>query len=165
LSRRADCNRTFHEPVRFPSGARGSSVGAAIEYAVGVLGVHEIVVCGHSGCGAIKALLASGDEPLPYPNLEEWMRATDVRTLLRAMPKALSPDEIARLNVLAQIDRVRSYEVVVAALEKNELSLSAWFFDVGAGELEEWSEHAQRFVPVGSSERLSADRPSSLVGW
>jgi carbonic anhydrase len=145
-----------------PTGAHGSSVGAAVEYAVGVLGVRKIVVCGHSGCGAIKALLASGDEPLPYANLEEWLRATDVRALLRAMPKSLAADEVARLSVLAQIDRLRAYDVVRAAMDQDGLSLAAWFFEVGSGELEEWSDRAQRFVPVGAADS-SRPRLSNVV--
>lgn len=130
----------------------GSATGAAIEYAVGILGVRKIVVCGHSGCGAIKAMLASGDRPQPFPNLEAWLQATDVRALSGAMPRSLSPDEVSRLNVLAQLDRVRTYGVVRDAIAKGELSLTAWFFDVGAGELEEWSDRAQEFVPVGTHE-------------
>jgi carbonic anhydrase len=147
-----------------PDGAvQGSPTGAAIEYAVGVLGVRKIVVCGHSGCGAIKAILASGDRPQPFPNLEAWLQATDVRSLVRAMPHALSADEVARLNVLAQADHLRTYEVVRQAVDKGELSLATWFFDVGAGDLEEWSDRAQAFLPVGSPEPPSA-RPDRASG-
>ena len=133
-------------PERIP--ASGSSVGAAVDYAVGVLGVRKIVVCGHSGCGAIKALLATGDRPVPYPNLEAWLERTDVRELLRALPRALAPDEIARLVALGQLDRLRTYGVVRRAIEEGRLSLGAWFFDVGSGELEEWSSREQRFIAV-----------------
>jgi carbonic anhydrase len=136
----------------------GSPTGAAIEYAVGVLGVRKIVVCGHSGCGAIKAILASGDRPQPYPNLEAWVQATDVRSLIRGMPRALPADEVARLSVLAQIERLGSYPLVRDAVEKGDLSLGAWFFDVGAGELEEWSDRARKFMPVGTDEPLSDQR-------
>lgn len=140
-----------------PDGAtRGSPTAAAVEYAVGVLGVRKIVVCGHSGCGAIRALLASGDRAQPFPNLEAWLQATDARGLIRAMPRSLSPDEVARLVALAQLDRLRTYAVVQDAVKSGRLSLSAWFFDVGAGELEEWSGREQRFVPVGDEEPLSA---------
>ena len=128
--------------------AYGSSVGAAVDYAVGVLGVRKIVVCGHSGCGAIKALLARADQLQPYPNLEAWLEATNVRGILRALPRSLAPDEIARLVVLAQIDRLRTYGVVKAAMAQGRLSLSPWFFDVGSGELEEWSSRDQRFVTI-----------------
>jgi carbonic anhydrase len=135
-----------------PDGAvLGSPTGAAIEYAVGILGVRKIVVCGHSGCGAIKAMLATGNRLQPFRNLEAWLQTAEVRSLIRAIPKALSPDEVARLNVLAQIDRLRSYDVVREAIERGELSLGAWFFDVGGGELEEWSDDAQTFLPVASA--------------
>jgi carbonic anhydrase len=134
-----------------PDGALvGSATGAAIEYAVGVLGVRKIVVCGHSGCGAIKALLADGNVSRSFRNLEGWLAATDARGLLRSFPQALAPDEISRLSVLVQIDRLKTYEVVRERLESGELSLAAWFFDVASGEIEEWSASAQRFIRLGA---------------
>jgi carbonic anhydrase len=141
-----------------PEGPRGgSAIGAAIDYAVGVLGVGKIVVCGHSGCGAIKAVLAGGDKPQPYPNLETWLASTGVRDILRTLPGSLAPDQVARLVVLAQIDRLRSYGVVEEAMAKGTLSLAPWFFDVGSGELEEWSPRAQRFVTIGAGDGDWAD--------
>jgi carbonic anhydrase len=131
---------------------RGSSVAAAIEYAVGVLGVRKVVVCGHSSCGAIKALLEGGDDTRAFPNLESWLEATEARDLIRAMPRSLSSDEISRVNVLAQLDRLRGYRIVREALAKGTLTLAAWFFDVATGDLEEWSESAGRFASVGASE-------------
>lgn len=129
--------------------ASGSSVGAAIEYAVGVLGVRKIVVCGHSGCGAVKALMAKGDEPLPYANLEAWIQATEGRSLVRALPHALGHDQVARLNVLTQLDRLRTYDLVDRAIESGELSIAGWFFDVGTGDLEEWSSSSKTFMRIG----------------
>jgi carbonic anhydrase len=141
--------------------SEASSVGAAVEYAVGILGVRKIVVCGHSGCGAIKALLAGGDRPLPYPNLEAWLEGTGVRDILRSLPRALGTDEVARLVVLAQIDRLRTYRVVEDAIASGELSLAPWFFDVGCGELEEWSAETQRFRAIRDEEDVGAPPPPS----
>lgn len=133
--------------------------GAAIDYAVGILGVQKIVVCGHSGCGAIKAILS--DEPLPsgLKNLHAWLETTEARQAIRAMPRSLHPDEIARMNALAQLDRLRAYPIVAEKIAGGELSLTAWFFDVKTGELEEWSAAQQRYVPLGTpEERASAKR-------
>jgi carbonic anhydrase len=135
-----------------PEGPDGSAVGAAIDYAVGVLRVGKIVVCGHSGCGAVKALLAGGDKPQPFPNLEAWLAITGVRDILRALPGSLAADEVARLVVLAQVDRLKSYRIVEEALAEGTLSVAPWFFDVGCGELEEWSPREQRFVRIGASD-------------
>ena len=142
--------------------ASGSSVAAAVDYAVGVLGVRKIVVCGHSGCGAIKALLATGDQPQPFPNLEAWLASTNVRDLLRALPRSLPPDQIARLVALGQLDRLRTYGVVRDAMKQGRLSLGAWFFDVGSGELEEWSAHDQRFIALGTARDEEDERREEL---
>ncbi len=141
------------------SETQASPGGAAIDYAVGILGVQKIVVCGHSGCGAVKALLS--DEPLPagLKNLHAWLESTEARDRIRSYPKSLTPDEVGKLNALAQLDRLRAYPVVADKLASGELSLTAWFFDVKTGELEEWSVAQQRYVPLGTpEERASAKR-------
>ena len=120
---------------------------AAIEYAVGVLGVAKIIVCGHSGCGAIKALLS--DDELPFPNLVKWLEQSQARAMLKTLPRSISPDEAARLNVLAQLDLLTGQPMVMEKLKSKELSVAAWFFDVKNGELEEWSGADQAFAPVG----------------
>ena len=127
-----------------PEGARGAGMSAAIEYAVGVLGVQKIVVCGHSGCGAIQALLA-GTPTGVLPHLDAWM-TTMQSSSLRDLPRRLHPDEIARLNALRQLDHLARYPVVAARVREGKLTLAAWFFDVATGELEQWSPEAQRFV-------------------
>ncbi len=128
---------------------QASAVGAAIEFAVGVLGVSKIVVCGHSGCGAIKVLRETERVPPVLSTLDAWLDATQVRPLLEHLPRSLDADEVARLNVLRQAEHVRTYPVVASMLEAGRLSIAAWFFDVARGEIEEWTDAAKRFVPVG----------------
>ena len=151
--------------------ANASSVAAAVDYAVGVLGVRKIVVCGHSGCGAIKQLLATAAQRQPYPNLEAWLDVTEIRGFLQTLPRSLSADDVARLVVRAQVHRLRSYRIVADALAHGGISLSPWFFDVAAGEIEEWSITEQDFVAVGATAddqppveetgiRRLADRPT-----
>lgn len=127
----------------------GSAVGAAVDYAISILGVRKIVVCAHSGCGAIKAMLTTAEQPQPLPSLEAWLAANDVRRLLDSLPRSLTTDEVARLVARAQIERLETYPLVAEAMTAGRLSLAAWFFDVRAGELEEWSKAGQRFVGVG----------------
>jgi carbonic anhydrase len=138
---------------------QASAVGGAIDFAVGVLGVAKIVVCGHSGCGAIKALLAQNALPAKLKSLEAWLEATQIRPILQKLPKSLGADEVAKLNVLAQLDHLRTYPIVAEKLEAGELSLAAWFFDVARGEVEQWSDADQRFVRVGDGPEMLATPP------
>lgn len=134
---------------------KGSSVGAAVEYAVAVLGVKKIVVCGHSGCGAIKAMLTNG-APKELTSLRGWLDSSNARAVIDSLPKSLGADEVTRLVVLAQLDNLRSYPVVRDAEERGELTLDPWFFDVGRGELEEWNAAMQRYVPVAPHVHVDA---------
>lgn len=134
-----------------------SAVGAAIEYAVGVLHVSKIVVCGHSRCGAMGALLSETPLPEGLDHLRAWVEATEVRALLERLPRDLDVDDAARLNVLAQLDHVRTYPCVASRIASGELSLSAWFFDVAKGEVESWSAEEHHFVPLGGDGRSTSE--------
>jgi carbonic anhydrase len=139
--------------------------GAAIDYAVGILGVQKIVVCGHSGCGAVKAILSDAPLPSRLQNLHAWLERTEARERLRSLPGSLHADEVAKLNALAQLDRLRAYPIVAEKLAVGELSLTAWFFDVKSGELEEWTPALQAYVPLGTlEERASSNGVSSRAG-
>jgi carbonic anhydrase len=146
----------------------GSSVGAAVDYAVGILGVTKIVVCGHSGCGAIQALLASADQPNPFPSLAAWLAVNDVDRLFEQFRPPLAADDVARHVARAQIARLGTYRAVAEAASAGRLSLAAWFFDVRSGELEEWSPESERFVGVGvgaadARDERREDRPAEVI--
>ncbi|MBV2357858.1 transporter [Streptomyces sp. J2-1] len=117
------------------------SVAAAIEYAVEVLGVRSITVCGHSGCGAMQALLASGPEERATP-LRRWLRhgvpslgrMTDggrERPRLAARDSADATEQLCLTNVVQQLDHLRAHAPVARALEAGTLELHGMYFHVG----------------------------------
>ncbi|WP_410620061.1 bifunctional SulP family inorganic anion transporter/carbonic anhydrase [Amycolatopsis sp. cmx-8-4] len=141
-------------------GGADSSVGAAIEYAVGVLGVAEIVVCGHSGCGAMKALL--GQAPAGLHQLGAWLRhgeptllrrGREAPLLLGGRRPAAEADQLALQNVVQQLETLRGYPVVAAALERGGLRLTGMYFDVGAAQVSLLDDAARGFVPAGALEQ------------
>ncbi|MEU4038599.1 SulP family inorganic anion transporter [Streptomyces collinus] len=117
------------------------SVAAAIEYAVEVLKVRSITVCGHSGCGAMQALLAAGPDDAATP-LKRWLRhglpsltrlADDLRGGPRLAGRA-SADAVERLcltNVVQQLDHLRAHGPVARALAAGALELHGMYFHVG----------------------------------
>ncbi|WP_410672614.1 SulP family inorganic anion transporter [Amycolatopsis sp. cmx-4-68] len=142
-----------------PPDGDDSSVGAAVEYAVGVLGVAEIVVCGHSGCGAMKALL--GQAPDGLRQLGSWLRHGEatLRRRSREAPLLLGgerpvaeADQLALHNVVQQLESLRGYPVVAAALARGGLRLTGMYFDVGAAQVSLLDEGARGFVPAGALE-------------
>ncbi|GAB1513619.1 SulP family inorganic anion transporter [Actinophytocola sp. KF-1] len=116
-----------------------TSVAAAVEFAVGTLGVREVVVCGHSSCGAMKALVSG--LPAGAPALQSWLRhAAPSLERFHSRPHptveghvpAAEWDRLALHNVLAQLDRLRTQSTVATALAAGRLRLIGMYFDVAA---------------------------------
>ena len=113
-------------------------VSAVIEYAVAALKVKHIAVCGHSDCGAMKALLNPASlESLP--SVKNWMRnaeaALSVTDSLGGKDEAPA-ERLKRLteeNVLLQIQHLRTHPSVAGAAAREELTLSGWVYDIGTG--------------------------------
>jgi carbonic anhydrase len=140
-----------------PATADGVSTGdlseaSAIEYAVSVLKVPNIIVCGHSGCGAMKATL-NAELVAGAPNLSRWLYHADAATFRLAQEGPLDPslppyDQLSQLNVLTQLDHLRTYPVVREQVEKGRLELSGWWFDISSGDMHAWQEQEQRFARI-----------------
>ncbi|MFJ5260965.1 SulP family inorganic anion transporter [Streptomyces sp. NPDC088387] len=117
------------------------SVAAAIEYAVDVLNVRSITVCGHSGCGAMQALFNAEPGGAPTP-LRRWLRhgmpslewmADDSRPWprLAGRPPADAVEQLCLTNVVQQLEHLRAHEVVAQALREGALELHGMYFHVG----------------------------------
>ncbi|WP_327240112.1 MULTISPECIES: SulP family inorganic anion transporter [unclassified Streptomyces] len=126
-----------------PPGAEAGddSVGAAIEYAVDVLKVESITVCGHSGCGAMQALMSTGPDA-PQTSLWRWLRhglpsLERMRSRHHAWARIsgrLPADEVEQLclsNVVQQLDHLRAHESVARRLAEGALQLHGMYFHVG----------------------------------
>jgi carbonic anhydrase len=118
-----------------------NSTGAGIEFAVEALGVTDVVVCGHSQCGAISALMDSSAPPTELKHLSNWISLVDpVREAINRDYNHLhSPADRIRAaeeeNVLFSIERLHSYPCVAKKLQEGTLRLHAWFFKIDTAEL------------------------------
>jgi carbonic anhydrase len=138
------------------------SEASAIEYAVLVLGVSNIVVCGHSECGAMRAVLAR--TPLPNaPNLGKWLNNTGAAAFRLdhegPLDPALKPhDQLSQLNVLVQIEHLMSYPIVRERAASGALHLSGWWFDIENGDIYVYEPASRSFEVIDrqSAERLLA---------
>lgn len=113
---------------------RPMSEAATIEYAVCVLGVRDIVVCGHSHCGAVGALVR-GEDLSAVPAVRDWLDhsvAPDdaVRSLV---PASADVAEAVQTHVLAQVETLRAYPCVRERVADGSLTLHAWYYEVHTG--------------------------------
>ncbi|MFO0632898.1 MAG: carbonic anhydrase [Nannocystaceae bacterium] len=112
----------------------------------------SIVVCGHSGCGAMAAI--AGGVPPGLPSVERWLGfAAHVRD---RVPHGASPDALARANVLIQLENLRRYDVVRTAIERGSLTLHGWYYDIAAAEVEAWDAERGAFEPLSPPQAASA---------
>ena len=121
-------------------------VSATVEYAVGVLRVPEVIVCGHTDCGVMKGAL-NPDALIAYPNVTAWLRYTR----LEQREPAPSPEFLLALteqNVTAQLKNLRSHPAVTERLEAGDLTLHGWVYHIGSGVVTARDEHTGAFTPV-----------------
>ncbi|SEC16537.1 carbonic anhydrase [Streptomyces sp. TLI_105] len=120
-------------PAHTP-GADG--VTAGVEYAVTVLGVRDIVVCGHSACGAMTAL-AEGHDLSAAPAVAAWLRHADASLARAAAGGTVDVAALVRENVAAQLANLATHPSVARALATGEVRLHGWVFDIADGTVEE----------------------------
>ncbi|MFD6294457.1 SulP family inorganic anion transporter [Streptomyces sp. NPDC060235] len=141
------------------------SVAAAIEYAVDVLKVRSITVCGHSGCGAMQALLASEPGGALTP-LKRWLRhgrpsvermADEGRTKPRLTGRAPADtvEQLCLTNVVQQLEHLRAHDSVARALNEGALELHGMYFHVGEAQAYLLADdEAELFGHVGAADDL-----------
>ncbi|MFF8847904.1 carbonic anhydrase [Streptomyces sp. NPDC015127] len=112
-------------PFQQPTGE-----AATIEYAVEVLGVTDIVVCGHSHCGAVGALVR-GEDLTAVPAVRDWLTHATPRPQGEVDDPAVA--EAVQSHVLTQLLRLRSYPCVDKRLTGGQLRLHGWFYEVHMG--------------------------------
>ncbi|MFJ2604120.1 carbonic anhydrase [Streptomyces sp. NPDC091279] len=122
-----------------------TSEAATIEYAIEVLGVSDIVVCGHSHCGAVGALVR-GDDLTAVPAVQSWLASATPRPT--GTPEDPECSEGVQGHVLAQVLRLRSYPYIDKKLKERQLSLHAWYYEVHTGAVLAHDSQSDAFVAL-----------------
>lgn len=141
-----------------PASVEGStnSTAAAIEFAVSTLGVQDVVVCGHSRCGAMQALM-QGHDLSDMPHMDRWLSlAQPVKEAVMNRYQHLETPEAranaaAEENVLYGLESLKTYPCVQRRLKDGTLSLHAWFFEIATAGLFAYDPVKQQFAPLTPS--------------
>lgn len=127
--------------------ANDASVGAALEFAVGSLGVRDIIVCGHSHCGAIRALYAEPGALAGNPQLARWLEhGRDAVLPVTPSEEALRRTE--QRSVALGLDRLMGYPAVAAAVERGAVYLHGWHYLIEEGRILVLDVASGAFVPT-----------------
>lgn len=127
-------------------------VTATIEYAVDVLKVPHVILCGHSDCGALKAAVnRQGLDKLPKAN--RWLQ--HVEAAFSHRPPLNEADgvhaeicSVIRGNVIAQLLNLKAQPSVSRAMREGRLAVHGWYYDILSGRIERFDEEARRFAPL-----------------
>ena len=154
-----------------PHGAgNGGGEAATIEFAVSVLKVPDVIVCGHSHCGAMKALLGPTAALEDMPATKAWLgNAEATRRIMREKYQHLegNPQLTACVqeNVLVQLENLRTHPVIAVGLASGSLNLHGWVYKFETGEVFAFDPNVGQFAPL-SHIRLppGTSAPNRLIG-
>lgn len=150
-----------------PYGTGRGGESATIEYAVAGLGIRNIIVCGHTHCGAIKALLDL-ESHTHLPETSNWLRhAEATRQIVEGrygeLPFADRWKIAVEQNVLSQLDHLRTHPVVAAGLAHGELKVYGWISDLETGRILSFDPAKGKFVELpGGADDKSVEVPPSI---
>lgn len=131
-------------------------MSASIEYAVAVLKVPHIVVCGHSGCGAMAgAMSPDGLDSLPL--VKDWLcqcqPAVDyVQSKGADLSETAKMDMLIEQNVLLQIENLRTHPSVATRLKAGDLELHGWVYDIKSGGVKAYDTDMGAFMPLADTD-------------
>lgn len=128
----------------FEADSSHHGVSAAIDYAVDILEVRDIVVCGHSHCGAIRALYQP--PPDPSENLSRWLELAAQARVDGPMSEALLRRTEKR-SILLQLDRLLDFPNVRRGVESGSIALHGWYYVLEEGDVHVLDLDTREFVP------------------
>jgi len=133
---------------------KDDSVSSALEFAIFTLNVPDIIVCGHSECGAIHALVHGVDRAC-CPHLQSWLKNGESslkKQNLSIDPTLSQENQISQINVLAQMEHIATYPFIQERLHKKKLRLHGWWFDIAKADVYCYEESMNQFILIDETE-------------
>lgn len=143
-----------------------NSASAVIEFAIFSLNVSDIIVCGHSECGAMIAL-AKGVDTLCCPHVQTWLKHGE-ESLKKARsgtifnPNLSLHNQLSQINVVQQMEHIKSYPFIKERLDQKKLRVHGWWFDIAYADVYCYEAGQNQFVLIDETEaKLILDRSTS----
>ena len=133
-----------------------ASAPAALEFSLSTLNVSNIIVCGHSECGAIQAIVG-GIDSVCCPHLKSWLQYGQESLEKVKRGDVINPllsldNRVSQRNVLQQIEHIKSYPAVAQRLAENKLQIHGWWFDIAHADVYCYEESVKQFVLIDEAE-------------
>jgi carbonic anhydrase len=140
----------------------GGGEAATIEFAVSVLGVPDVIVCGHTHCGAMKALLGPAENLGEMPATRRWLgHAAATRQIMRDKYQHLEGEQLLTAcveeNVLVQLENLRTHPVIAAGLARKTVNLHGWVYKLATGDVFGFNPDEGQFTPLPRPRGAHAD--------
>jgi carbonic anhydrase len=138
-----------------PKYGHSSSEGAAIEYAICALATPNIIVCGHSHCGAMGGLL-NRESLAAVPKVRSWVDLAE-RALEEVEKRGIECavarlDAMVKQNVLLQLEHLMTYPYIAERFEKGELALHGWLYEIDSGRVFAHESGSGEFRPLADTQ-------------
>lgn len=141
-----------------------NSAQAALEFSLFSLNIRDIIICGHSECGAVQAMI-EGVDTQRCPHLAHWLsygkeslavlnlmkeQAENPRLILN--PRLAEHNQISQINVLQQMQHLTTYPFIQECLAKKQLRIHGWWFDIAKADVYCYEPHLREFVLIEEAE-------------
>ena len=138
-----------------PFGAANGGEGGTIEYAITALGIEQVIICGHSHCGAMKGLLKLNKLQADMPLVYDWLKHAEStrRLVLDNYPQQSGEELIETLvaeNVLIQIENLKTYPMIRAKIHQGKLHIYGWIYEIETGEVLAYDAKTHTYLPPQS---------------
>ncbi|MQA40755.1 carbonic anhydrase [Rugamonas aquatica] len=130
-------------------------VSAVIEYAVAMLSVRQIVICGHSDCGAMKGLMTNTTNAQDMPAVTAWLRNAEAARsviLTRKLDGAATATALVQENIRLQLMHLRTHPAVAARLAEGRLNVQGWVYDIEHGTVTVYDDASGSFQSISAAQ-------------
>ncbi len=144
----------------FDPNSECSAIPASVEYAIFELHIENIIICGHTDCGACKALYEDLPHEVEISHIEKWLRfAQPAKEKAETLVGVNDPKKLfvatEKFNIIEQLTHLMTYPLVKQKVRAGELFIQGWYYHIDSGELEYFDPVEHRFFPL---ENIAADQ-------